>query len=413
MIAMYPDRLHRDMVAAINAATAPNKRAAGYALVMARFPVGTQIEITRSGVIVFQTSMPAAMTVVNDRLRVPVGYGTANVLANADIDSGEWRLRLRSGGYQMQERITRVGGAGPYFLADDLSTDKGLSFSTLELFLAEGIDYVAPPPPAPTPAPGPAPAPAPAGTVVASTSSLISDMTGGADRVLKGESAFWAFRSVNYMGNKPVRWNTPAWWNRNLVPHDNWWNSIIPWLVLFEGEGNTSWDVRMNIAFHRLYMLISGTWYLIAQGNTLGGNLQPKGGGYYGGGAGAATWRDEPDGTASLGLQNPYNWHGYLGVNPLSNQANIQAVHVRTRVRLIGTAAAINNAVWLVHAGADYYPQYGDPGFIIPAVAISRPRLLTGSWQDISMTTLSDVGHQEPGGGITAAQLAANPPPYN
>lgn len=138
-----------------------------------------------------------------------------------------------------------------------------------------------------------------------------------------------------------------------------------------------------------------------------------KGGGYYGGGAGAATWRDEPDGTASLGLQNPYNWHGYLGVNPLSNQANIQAVHVRTRVRLIGTAAAINNAVWLVHAGADYYPQYGDPGFIIPAVAISRPRLLTGSWQDISMTTLSDVGHQEPGGGITAAQLAANPPPYN
>ena len=390
MLTVYPDRFRRDLAVAVANAPTGGKRAAGYGVVVPRYPAGSTFRLVRAGVVVFECTTTSPPVVTDNKLRLSKVYGAATVLMAADIATGAWTWQLISGDSLIQGSVGP--SVAPYILSGSLSPSNGFAFGDVFLTLPDALD----------PSGG-------SGGATTTAENLIADMGDYADEPLKGETAFWAFRSVNYMANKPVRWNTPTWWNRNLVPNDDWWKSIIPWVVLFEGSTNTRWDARFNVASLKLYQRRAGVWTLLAEGNGLGGNLQPKGGGYYGGGAGAATWQTEADGTRSLGLQNPYNWHGYLGVNPLQYPGEIEAIHVRLRARMIGSGAAA--ARWLVHIGADYYPQYSDPGFIVPAVAISRPRLLTTQWQDFSMTTLSDVGHQEPGGGITAQQLRRNPPP--
>lgn len=389
MLTVYPDRLRRDIAVAVANAAAGGKRAAGYNVIPPRFPAGSTFRLRRAGVTVFECTTTAAPLIVDNRLRLFKLYGAPTVLSNADIATGVWTWVLTYGDAFISGSVGP--SATPYILSASLATTKGFAFGDVYLTLPESLD------------------PSGGGSTTTTAENLIADMGTFADEALKGETAFWAYRSVNYMGNRPIRTNTPTWWNRSLVPNDDWWKSCIPWVVLFEGATNTRWDARFNVASLKLYQRRGGVWSLLTQGNSLGGNLQPKGGGYYGGGAGAATWQNESDGTRSLGLQNPYNWHGYLGPTPLPAPGEIEAIHVRLRARMIGTGAAACR--WLCHIGADYYPQFSDPGFIIPAVAISRPRLLTTQWQDFSMTTLSDVGHQEPGGGVTANALRTNPPP--
>ena len=68
-------------------------------------------------------------------------------------------------------------------------------------------------------------------------------------------------------------------------------------------------------------------------------------------------------------------------------------------------------AKYLLHVGADFYPNDAPPDRILDAVGISRAKLVTNDWQTFALTTLNDVGLQEPGGGISSAELRANPPP--
>ena len=71
------------------------------------------------------------------------------------------------------------------------------------------------------------------------------------------------------------------------------------------------------------------------------------------------------------------------------------------------------NAEYGLQVGADYYPIDSalPAGTYIPAVAISQTPEITTEWQSFSMATLTDVGIQEPGGGLTSTQFSANPPP--
>jgi hypothetical protein len=65
-----------------------------------------------------------------------------------------------------------------------------------------------------------------------------------------------------------------------------------------------------------------------------------------------------------------------------------------------------------LQVGADYYLEADtDYSGIAPNIGISRTKKLTDQWQAFSYTTLSDVGDQVPGGGITEGEFRSAPPP--
>ena len=71
-------------------------------------------------------------------------------------------------------------------------------------------------------------------------------------------------------------------------------------------------------------------------------------------------------------------------------------------------------AVWGLQVGADYYIDANTNWpFIVPSAATARTRRLTKDWDHYYMCTLRDVGVQESGGGITAAELRALPFPLS
>jgi hypothetical protein len=259
----------------------------------------------------------------------------------------------------------------------------------------------------PTPVPAPVPAAPPAADAV---QSMIDDMLLPPDGVLKGvnEAYGWKHRAYNYMGNRPQASNTPAWWRNahgGLFP--GWWQSIIPWMVLFEGTRNQTTTPRVDVDWLRLYLRMGGVWTMLSAVEALHGWMQAQGGTYFGGSI-SPDWRNEQF-SRSLRLVPNLNYHGYGSVSRLPDPVNIEAVHVKLRARLIG--AEIDRSEWLIHVGADYYPVDRSPSVIVPAVAISRPKRVTAAWQDFTMTTFSDVATQEPGGGISRAAFIANPPP--
>lgn len=259
----------------------------------------------------------------------------------------------------------------------------------------------------PTPVPAPVPIAAPAADAV---QSMIDDMALPPDGKLKGvnQAYGWAHRAYNYMGNKPRADNTPDWWrgtHGGLFP--GLWQSIIGWMVMFEGTRNQTTAPRLDVDWLRVYLLMGGSWSLLSAVEALNGWMQAQGGNYFGGSI-SPDWRNEQF-SRSLRLVPNLNYHGYGSVTRLPNPGGIEAVHVKLRARLIGPE--IDRSEILIHVGADYYPVDRSPSVIVPAVAISRPKRVTAAWQDFTMTTFNDVAVQEPGGGISAAAFRANPPP--
>ncbi len=47
----------------------------------------------------------------------------------------------------------------------------------------------------------------------------------------------------------------------------------------------------------------------------------------------------------------------------------------------------------------------------LPGVGVSRAKLVTKDWRSFNFMTFSDVGNQDPGGGISEAEMRNNPPP--
>ena len=258
----------------------------------------------------------------------------------------------------------------------------------------------------PSPGPVPAPGPLPSSDVI---ETMIRDMADASDAEPANDSNSWLRRAYVMMGNKPIASNTADWFSggRHLFP--GWWQSIIAWLVLAEAVGNAG-APRLNLRRLRLWLMMQDAWTQIIDADKFGGHRQRQNGNYYGGSM-TPDWRTEDDGSVSMSLIAGLNWHGYSGVAKLPDPSAIQAVHAKIDGRLIGDPDEIARSRWMLDCAADYYPNGAAPDVVAPAVAISRGRLLTDEWQTISMTTFSDAGVQDPGGGITTADFRSNPPP--
>lgn len=230
----------------------------------------------------------------------------------------------------------------------------------------------------------------------------------------------WKFRPYNYMGISP-RWSgAPSWWQTAFPSFYNSgeWQFILPWMVVFEAVGNTATNTRIQIRNCELYVkkTSTGAWVRLSTGNPSGynytqsGNLQ--------GGVPNVDVRQEISGGPSFKPVPDYNFHGWFG-GRIAHQSDIACWYVAMEARLIRDSNSLPddtaNALFGLQVGADYYPIDSalPSGTYVPAVGISQTAQITSEWQSFTMATLSDVGVQEPGGGLTVAQFSANPPPLN
>ena len=282
------------------------------------------------------------------------------------------------------------------------------------------------PSPSPSPAPSPTPTPAPAPAPSAGTNSVdvvISDMSKLNDLTLKGVDLKYGFaKGPGYviMGNDPRGTNTPDWY-KSSYPYmvtNSYWNYLLPWFVHFEGEGNAATNTRIQMRNMKVYVKSrsSGKWTQVNKSQSVGGIICGQDSNYYHCPQSGEVRTESSGGVSSL-PQRGYNFHGWWGSREHVNGPDIAAVMITLQARLVLHASNgvddRSKARYLVQVGGDYYPSDASTDFVLPAIGISRAKLLTNDWQSISMTTLSDYGKQEPGGGITSAELRANPPPFD
>jgi hypothetical protein len=298
------------------------------------------------------------------------------------------------------------------------SESKGDSSATPSIGKGQVKDPVAevpapevPPPPAPT-----------TGTTSNSVDTMIADMTKLNDLVLKGVDPKYGFaRGPGYviMGNDPRGSNTPDWYKQSYPWMNNgtYWNFLLPWFVQFEGEGNAAHNTRIQMRNMKVFIKTrsGGTWYKVNKSDGVGGILCPQGSNYFHCPQ-SGVLRKEAEGVSSL-PQPSYNLHGWWGSRESINGPDVAAVVVTLQARLaVDNPNGVDDrsrAKYLVQVGADYYPTNGSAETVLPAVGISRAKLLTNDWQSFTMATFNDVGKQEPGGGVSSREMRANPPPMD
>ena len=295
----------------------------------------------------------------------------------------------------------------------------------------------APAPAAPSPAPAaaapsstPPPVSPPAapsasgGATVNSLDVVVADMRLRNDFVLRGfedRTAGWAVGpGYNQMGNVANTNNTPTWWkssNPSLLGIPM--RAILPYVVLLDGTQNSASNTRVQMRNMKLYIKSksTGQWALFGTSPGLGGFNTPKATLF----AGSEQENKRVNGDGSIEIKPPSNvnlaWHGWWNLGRVAIEPNdVDAVYVTLDARLTvdntGIADDTNQAELGLQVGSDYYSDTGSTwSSVNPAVALSRTKRITANWQSFNMMTFSDVGVQEPGGGISEASFRNAPPP--
>ena len=192
-------------------------------------------------------------------------------------------------------------------------------------------------------------------------------------------------------------------------------NNLLPWFVQFEGEGNAASHTRVEIRNMRVFVKSRSTdkWTRVIDSDSFGGIQCDQGSNYFPCPQQARV-QEDGDSASTLPLTN-LNLHGWWGAREPIEGWDAAAIVVSLQARLVKDREdGVDDrakAKYLLHVGADFYPNDAPPDRILDAVGISRAKLVTNDWQTFALTTLNDVGLQEPGGGISSAELRANPPP--
>lgn len=270
---------------------------------------------------------------------------------------------------------------------------------------------------------------APTTTVAAATvnslDTIVADMRLQNDLTLRGYEnrtvGWYVGPGYNQMGNDPRSSNTANWFKKAYPGfiNDTYMRAVLPWLVLFDGEGHAATNTRVHVRNIRAFYKSRRTGQWISYGSSPGasGYGTPKTDLF--GGSLREDKRTNADG--SVEIKPPadanYAWHGWWALGRVTiDPTDIAAMFVTLQARLVVDDAARpddrSQARLLVQVGADYYPDKstGWPG-ANPAVATSRVKRVKNDWQSFNMTTFSDVGVQDPGGGITESAFRAAPPP--
>lgn len=259
---------------------------------------------------------------------------------------------------------------------------------------------------------------------VNSIQTIIDDMRLLNDGVLAGvpQGNGWA-KGPGYvvMGNDPRGANTPSYWTvyNTYFKSNAYWNAVIPWLVVFDGEGNQARNTRVQMRNIKLYMKrkSNNRWEQVVNEQISGANY-PKS--LQGDRVNTPDLRYEADGSRSIRPAGGNDvFHGWGRTENLDTK-DVRAIFVTMQARLVVDNPARpddrSKARYLIHVGADYYPETSTrvhqtaPSYYFPGVGVSRAKYVTNQWQSFNFSTI-DVAIQEPGGAISTEELRRNPPP--
>lgn len=263
--------------------------------------------------------------------------------------------------------------------------------------------------------------------VVNSLDTIVNDMKLRNDLVLRGYESktvgWYVGPGYVQMGNQARTSNTPQWF-KDAYPHlinDNPLQAFLPWIVLFDGVGHAATNTRVHFRNMKAFYKSKRTGQWVSWGSSPGvsGYATPKVGLF--GGTVPEDKRVNSDGSVEIKPPADPNlaWHGWWsrGRVPI-DAADIDAVFVTVQARLVVDNPSLPDdrsaARLLFHVGADYYIDTNTSWTVPqPGVGVSRAKQITNDWQAISLTTFSNVGVQEPGGGITETAFRSNPPPLD
>jgi hypothetical protein len=259
-----------------------------------------------------------------------------------------------------------------------------------------------------------------------SVQTIIDDMRLMNDAALAGIPTQYGFATGPghvVMGGDPRGVATPPWWTTNNPSFKSsaYWNTLIPWLVVFDGVGNGASNTRVEMrnlkAFYKSKS--TGRWVQITQGAVDGENY-PKH--LTGSNTTPPDLRTEASGTKSIRpVGGDLVFHGWCCGKAAIDAPDVAAVYVTTQARLIVSDPARPDdrrlSRYLLHVGADYYPTASThisafaPSEYNPGLGMSRAKLVKDAWQSFSFTTVN-VGRVEANGSaITEQELRAAPPP--
>jgi len=263
-----------------------------------------------------------------------------------------------------------------------------------------------------------------ASTRLNSLTTLITDMSLPNDLPLAGvpQKAGWAKGPGHVvMGNDPRGTRTPRWWQPADPRYKSaqWWTVLVPWFVVFDGEGHASVNTRVEVRRMQVFVLsrATGQWQSLARNGRIEGALYPKT--LSGDAVENADVRPTADAGASIAVPGGDRvFHGWCCGRLNIDAPDIGAVFVTLQARLLANGVDDRaQARLLLQVGADYYPNAATlvsaftPAAYNPGVGLSRAKRLSADWQAFNFTTL-DVGVQDPGGAaISETALRAVPPP--
>ena len=258
-----------------------------------------------------------------------------------------------------------------------------------------------------------------------SIDTVVNDMKLKNDMVLRGyenmTSGWYVGPGYVMMGNDARLTNTPSWWKASNPGRatGDYLRATLPWVVIFDGVGHNASNTRVHIRNFRAYYKSksSGQWVSLGSSAGVGGAVYGKSSLF-----GATTPEDRrTNADGSSEVKPPadvnYAWHGWWGRGRVEiNPTDIAALFVTLQARLVVDDPKLPDdrakARYLVQIGNDYYKDTSTTWkFIVPSAMTARSKRVTNDWQAFSATTFSDVGRQEPGGGITEAAFRADPPP--
>ncbi len=262
--------------------------------------------------------------------------------------------------------------------------------------------------------------------------TIINDMGGPNDAVLLGISKHaWAVDKTPAqiaMGTDTRGCKAPRWWLKSSAREQfkscEPWRAFVQWFVVFEGEGNRSARIRVQVRYPQ-------SWYLSKTADRWIALVRNQQTSWFAASKDNVTWvdrtldvRNGSDGSVAIMLEPdmPFTYHGIVGRGPVDISEAINdlgAVFTTVQARLVvddpAQAGRLENAVWLFQSGADYYPAADThPGEAVPpGVGLSRSKKLTREWQTFNFATLVNARQDYPGASrsLTLEAFRAKPPP--
>lgn len=236
--------------------------------------------------------------------------------------------------------------------------------------------------------------------------TIATDMTGMNDHPLKGapKGPQWATGpGTVIMGNVPRGSNTPDYWNpaNKQYKSPEYWRALIPWLVVYAGQGNAATDTRVELRGLTVFLQSrkTGQWRRLGQSRGVVGENYPVT--IRGADTTPADLALTEGGWSSLLPEENRVFHGWWKYGKLRiDAADVSNVYVRLQARLVAddgwfSRDDTDKAQYLVQVGADYWPDTNTPlsalaptGYI-PGVGGSRFKSLTTKWQWINFTTVA------------------------